>query len=133
MLVRMDTDLRALAAMAQIYFDAAYDMDADKFATVFHPASSVSSVTRVGDEITVSVTPIATWLGAVRSMKAPKQLGLERRDEILGVDIMRDMAIVKLRLQVPPRYFTDLLSCVRVDGFWKIAQKVTTSDTRPSG
>jgi hypothetical protein len=133
MLVLMDTDLRALAAMTQVYFDAAYEMDADKFATIFHPASSVSSVTRVGDEITVNVTPIEAWLGAVRSMKAPKQLGLERRDELLGVDIMRDMAVVKVRLQIPPRYFADLLSCVRLDGVWRIVQKVTTSDTRPSG
>jgi hypothetical protein len=32
----MDTDIRALLAIAQAYFDAAYDMDADKFASVFH-------------------------------------------------------------------------------------------------
>jgi hypothetical protein len=71
----MDTDARALRALAQTYFDGAYEMDADKFASIFHPSSSV---TKVGDDGNVSVTPIATWLAAVRNLKAPKQQGLER-------------------------------------------------------
>ena len=126
----MDTDIRALATIAQAYFDAAYEMDADKFASLFHPSSSVSAVTRVGDDINVSVTPTTTWLANVRSMKAPKQLGLERRDEVLSIDLTRDIALVKLRLQIPPRYFIDLLSCVRVDQTWKIVQKVTNVESR---
>jgi hypothetical protein len=126
----MDTDFQALAAMAQAYFDAAYDMDADKFASLFHSASSVSSLTRGGDDITVSVTPIGTWLAVVRGMKAPKLLGLERRDEILSIDVVRELALLKLTLQIPPRYFTDMLSCVKIDKVWKIVQKVTSVDSR---
>jgi hypothetical protein len=38
-------------------------------------------------------------------------------------------ALVKLKLQIPPRYFTDVLSCLKVNGTWKIAQKVMTSKT----
>lgn len=34
----MDTDIRALLAIAQAYFDAAYEMDADKFASIFSNA-----------------------------------------------------------------------------------------------
>ena len=123
----MDTDTRALQAVAQTYFDAAYEMDADKFASIFHPSSSV---TKVGDDGNVSVTPIATWLAAVRNMKAPKQLGLERHDEILSIEVVRELALLKLKLQVPPRYFTDMLSCLRVNGTWKIVQKVMTAETR---
>jgi hypothetical protein len=126
----MDTDIRALVTMAQAYFDAAYEMDADRFASIFHPSSSVSSVTRVGDDINVSVTPIGTWLAAVRNMKAPRQLGLERHDEILSIDVVRELAVLKLKLQIPPRYFTDLLSCVKVNETWTILQKVTSADSR---
>lgn len=126
----MNTDIHALATIAQTYFDAAYEMDADKFASIFHLASSVSSVTRVGDDINVSVTPTKTWLATVRTMKAPKQLGLARHDEILSIDVAREIAFLKLRLQIPPRYFTDILSCVRVDQAWKIVQKVTNIDSR---
>jgi hypothetical protein len=123
----MDTDIRALVTMAQTYFDAAYDMDADRFAAIFHPASSVSSVTRGGDELNVSVTPIGTWLAAVRTMQAPRRLGLARRDEILSIDVERELAVVKLKLQIPPRYFTDLLSCIKVNEAWTIVQKVTST------
>jgi hypothetical protein len=123
----MDTDVRALRSLAQTYFDAAYEMDADKFASVFHPSSSV---TRIGDDGEVSVTPIAVWLAAVRNMTAPKRQGLERDDRIISIDVERELAIVKLQLQIPPRYFTDMLSCLKVNGTWKIVQKVLTSKTQ---
>lgn len=122
----MDTDIRGLLAVAQVYFDAAYEMDAEKFASIFHPSSSV---TKVGDDGNVSVTPIETWLAAVRRMKAPKQQGSVRHDQILSVDVTREMALLRLKLQVPPRRFTDMLSCLKVDGTWKIVQKVMTTET----
>ena len=121
----MDTDIRALLAIAQVYFDAAYEMDADKFASIFHPSSSV---TKVGDDGNVIVTPIETWLAAVRKVKAPKQQGSVRDDQILSVDVTREMALLQLKLQVPPRRFTDMLSCLKVDGTWKIVQKVMTTE-----
>jgi hypothetical protein len=123
----MDTDFRALLAIAQTYFDAAYEMDADKFASIFHPSSSV---TKVSDDGNVSVTPIEMWLAAVRNTKAPKQLGLKRRDEILSIDVVRELALMKLKLQIPPRYFIDMLSCLKANGAWKIVQKVMTMETR---
>ena len=123
----MDTDIRALLAVAQAYFDAAYEMDADAFASIFHHSSSV---TKVGEDGNVSVTPIAMWLAAVRNMKAPKQPGAARHDEILSIDVVRDLAVLKLTLQIPPRCFTDMLSCLKVDGTWKIVQKVMTTELR---
>lgn len=122
----MDTEDRALRALAQTYFDAAYEMDADKFASVFHPSSSV---TKIGDDGNVSVTPIAVWLSAVRNMTAPKQQGLERDDRIVSIDVERELALLKLTLQIPPRHFTDMLSCLKDNGTWKIVQKVMTSKT----
>ena len=80
----MDTDVRALLDMAQSYFDAAYEMDADKFEAIFHPSAAV---TKVGDDGNVSVTPIGTWLAAVRTMKAPKLQGSVRQDQILSLTL----------------------------------------------
>lgn len=126
----MNTDTRPLLSLAQAYFDAAYEMDADRFATLFHGSSSV---TKIGEDGDVSVTPIETWLAAVRNMKAPKQSGVARRDlcdEVLSVDVVRDLALLKLKFQIPPRYFTDMLSCLNVRGTWKIVQKVVTVEMR---
>ncbi|HJR73601.1 MAG TPA: nuclear transport factor 2 family protein [Luteimonas sp.] len=120
----MNTDTLALRALAQTYFDAAYDMDADKFASIFHPSSSV---TRIGDDGDVAAMPIAAWLAAVRTIKAPKEQGFERRDEIVSLDAESGLALLKLKLRVPPRRFTDLLSCLKIGGTWKIVQKVMVS------
>jgi hypothetical protein len=122
----MDTDARALRNLAQTYFDAAYEMDAEKFASIFHPSSSV---TRVADDGDVGVMPIAIWLAVVRNANAPKQQGAERVDEILSIDVERDLGLLKVKLHVPPRQFTDLLSCLKVNGTWKIVQKVVTAQT----
>ena len=122
----MDTDIRALIVIAQAYFDATYEMDADKFASIFH---QLSSVTKVGEDGNLNV-PIETWLAAVRGMKAPKQLGLERRDEILALDVVGELALVKLKLQIPPRHLIDMLLCLKANGSWKIVQKVMTAEAR---
>ncbi|WP_266172065.1 nuclear transport factor 2 family protein [Dyella subtropica] len=122
----MDSDVSALRSIAQTYFDAAYEMDAEKFASVFHPSSFV---TKIGEDGDVSVTPIAAWLAAVRNMRAPKQQGFERDDQILSIDVEKELAVVKVKFQVPPRVFTDMLSCLKVHGTWKIVQKVMTSNT----
>jgi hypothetical protein len=102
-------------------------MDADKFSSIFHRSCSV---TKVAEDGNVSVTPIETWLAGVRSMKAPKLQGLERHDQIVSIDVVRELALLKLRLQIPPRYFTDMLSCLKVAGAWRIVQKVMTVETR---
>ncbi len=122
----MDNDISALLALAQTYFDAAYDMDADKFASIFHASSSV---TRIGDDGSVSVTQIEHWLAVVRKIESPKQRGEKRHDEVLSIDMVRELALLKVRLQIPPRRVTDMLSCLKVDGTWKIAQKVMTAQT----
>ena len=121
----MDTDAHALLALAQTYFDAAYEMDADKFASIFHRSSSV---TKIGEDGEVSTTPIELWLAAVRTLQSPKQFGAERQDAVLSVDIVKDLAHLKLRLQIPPRRVIDMLSCLKVCETWMIVQKVMTAE-----
>jgi hypothetical protein len=122
-----NNEVHALKQVAQTYFNAAYDMDADKFASIFDPRSAV---TRIGDDGGVTVVPIANWLDVVRSAESPRKLQLERKDEILSVDVEGNLALLKLKLQMPPRYFTDMLSCLKVKGAWKIVQKVMTVEHR---
>lgn len=122
-----DSEVQALKALVQTYFDAAYTMDADKFASIFDP---LSTVTRLGDDGNVMVIPIATWLDVVRSAEAPQKLQLERKDEVISIDAEGNLAFIKLKLQMPPRHFTDILSCLKVKGAWKIVQKVMTVEVR---
>lgn len=117
-------DIDGLVALAQIYFDAAYDMDADRFSSIFHASSSV---TRRHDDDVV-VMPVAAWLDAVRGLVSPRKAGAVRADQVLSITMGRGAAILKLRLTIPPREVTDLLSCLFLGGRWQIVQKVFVAE-----
>jgi Putative lumazine-binding len=120
-------DHAAIKAVIQTYLDGLYEGDADKLAAAFHPTSALAQSTDSG----IQVTPRDAWLAAVRTRPSPKSQGAARGDEILSIDIAGPtMALVKLRCQIPPRYFTDQLSLLKIDGRWQIAQKVFQTETR---
>lgn len=120
-------NMDGLLALANTYFDAAYAMDADRFASLFAPTASI---TRRGDGDSVVVTPIAAWLDAVRTLPSPRDAGDTRDDRILSIAVARDMALLQLRLRIAPREVTDLLSCFYLDGRWQIVQKVFVACAR---
>jgi len=116
-----------IEAVVQTYLDGLYEGDVDKLAHAFHPTSALTW--SEGGEI--RIMPRAAWFDLVRSRKSPKAQGLSRHDEILSIDIADDRtALVKLKCAIPPRFFTDYLSFVKVDGRWQVAQKVYTTETR---
>jgi Putative lumazine-binding len=120
-------DRAAIRAVIQTYLDGLYEGDADKLAAAFHPTSALAQST----DGNLQVTPRDTWLAAVRTRPSPKSQGFARGDEILALDIIGPtMAYVRLRCQIPPRYFTDQLSLLKIDNRWQIAQKVFQTETR---
>lgn len=126
----MADDRAAIEAVVRRYLDGLYEGDADKLATVFHETSALTSET--GGEITV--LPRDRWLDAVRNRSSPQAQGLPRHDEILQIDQSSPgSAFVKLRCAIPPRFFTDYLSLLEVDGRWQVAQKVFATRVETDG
>jgi Putative lumazine-binding len=122
-----NADIAAIKAATETYFDGLYEGDADKIASVFLPSSALTQV--FGSEL--KIVPRDEWLNAVRNRPAPKAQGLERDDHILAIDLISDtLALVKVKCQMPPRYFTDLLNFVKLDGQWAVAQKIFTTEMR---
>lgn len=120
-------DRSAIEQTIQTYFDGLYEGDADKLASVFH-ATSALTFEREGQ---LTVLPLAQWLQAVRERPAPKAKGLARDDAILLIDQSGPTtAFVKVKCQMPPLYFTDYLSLLKVGGRWVVAQKVFATDVR---
>ncbi|HTT12455.1 MAG TPA: nuclear transport factor 2 family protein [Burkholderiaceae bacterium] len=79
----------------------------------------------------LTVLPRDQWFEMVRNRPSPKARGLARHDEILQIDqASPTMAFVKLRCAIPPRFFTDYLSLLKIDGRWQVAQKVYTTEMR---
>ena len=53
---------------------------------------------------------------------------------ILAIDLVGpSMALVKVKCQMPPRYFTDLLSFLKVDGKWEDAMRKSLAKPKPKG
>ena len=125
----MDQDIRAIEAAVQSYLDGLYEGDADKLASVFHPTSSLTY------EEGGALTPIPRdeWLKAVRTRPSGKARGLPRHDHVLQIDLATPtMAFVKLKCALPPLFFTDYLSFLKIEGRWQVAQKVFAKERRPA-
>jgi hypothetical protein len=123
----MTDDVMAIEAAAKVYLDGLYEGDAEKLASVFHPTSSLTY------EQDGALTPLPRdkWLEAVRSRASAKSRGLSRYDEILQIDQSSPTtAFVKLKCAIPPRFFTDYLCFLKIDGKWQIAQKVFATEVR---
>ncbi len=121
------TDKDDIGRVIQTYLDGLYEGDAEKIASVFHPTSALTTI--VDDGLTI--TPRDKWLDRVRNRPSPKQEKLPRHDEILTIDLVSPtMAFVKLKCAIPPRFFTDQLSLLKIDGRWQVAQKVFSTEVR---
>lgn len=118
-------DIKAIEGVIQTYLDGLFESDADKLAGVFHPTCALTGITD-GELV---ITPRDKWLAAVRTR--PSQKGQPRHDHVLAVDLVGPtMAYVKVKCAIPPRFFTDQLSLLKIDGRWQIAQKVFMTEVR---
>jgi hypothetical protein len=121
-------DRNAIEQTTQTYLDGLYEGDADKLASVFHQTSALT----YEQDGKLTVLPLAQWLKSVRERPAPKSKGLPRDDAILLVDQSGPTtAFVKVKCQIPPRFFTDYLNLLKVDGRWVVAQKVFATVVKP--
>ena len=121
-------DVKLIEGVIQCYLDGLYENDAGKLASAFHPTSALTSVTDDGELV---ITPRDAWLDRVRARPSPQQQGLPRHDQVLAIDLVSPtMAYVKLKCAIPPRFFTDQLSLLKIGGRWQIAQKVFLTELR---
>jgi hypothetical protein len=123
----MTDDKAGILAAVQTYLDGLHEGDADKLAEVFHQTSFLTWEDRG------ALIPWTRdrWLAAVRKRPSAKARGLARHDEILMIDQATEtMAFVKLSCAIPPNFYTDYLSLLKVRGRWRIAQKVFATDVR---
>ena len=124
----MQSEITAVEKTLQIYFDGLYEGDVKKLGEAFHPMSHLYSV---GADGTAADLPRADWFKAVESRPSAKSKGDERRDRIVSIDFSGPTtAFAKVECQLPPRYFTDYLTLLKIDGRWQVVAKAYHATTR---
>ncbi len=125
--IKVNYDRSSVEAVVQGYFDGLYEGDADRLGAMFHPSADLRWVEK--GELKVLTVP--DWLAWVRKRPSAKAEGKPREDFIVTIDRSDDAtAFIKVRCQLPPRYFTDYLVAMKLTDGWKIVSKSYRYDLR---
>jgi hypothetical protein len=116
-------DQTAIAeAMEKFYFQGIFNGDLDLLRQVFHPATLL-----FGD---VNGQPYAKTLGqyldGVASRVSPKHSEKPFEREIISIDIVNSIAVVKARIKMYDFNYHDFLSFHKIDKQWVIVNKMLT-------
>ncbi len=123
----MSKNHATVEALVQNYLDGLYDSDAEKLATVFHPSADLRWI----EQGELKVLAVPDYLEIVRKRPSGKAAGLAREDFVIMIDRSDEKtAFVKLRCQLPPRYFTDYLVAMKLADGWRIVSKAYRFDLR---
>ena len=123
----MSSDRSSVEAVVRQYFDGLYEGDADKLGAIFHPTADL----RWLEKGELQVLTVPNWLDRVRKRPSAKAEGKARDDFIVTIDHSDEVtALVKVRCQLPPRYFTDYLVAMKLSDGWQIVSKSYRYDLR---
>lgn len=116
-----DTDTAEVEAVLATYFDGLYHSDVARLAEVFHPSAIYATAT---DGPLLHLT-MDRYFPIVAAREAPAARGETRRDRIVSVDFAGPVtALARVECAIGPKFFTDLLTLVKVDERWQIIAKV---------
>ena len=123
----MASDLTAIEQVLQTYFDGVYEGDTSKLARVFHDGAHLFS-SEGGKLADMSQEQ---WYALVKSRQSAQSRDLPRNDWVVQIDRSGPTtAFAKVHCQIPPRYFTDYLTLVKLADGWKIVSKTFHTETR---
>lgn len=129
-----DVRFAEVAAVLQAYFDGLYHSDSGRLAGTFHPQARYVTATETlhGGEL-VQMT-MAEYLPMVAARPSPAGRGETRRDNIVALQFAGPVtAFARVECAIGPRFFTDLLTLIKVDGRWQIIAKVFHFDLKEEG
>lgn len=120
-------DRSSVEAVVNLYFDGLYEGDADKIGAAFDASADLRWV----ENGKLEILAVPQWLERVRTRPSAKSQNQPRADFIVTIDKSDEHnAFVKVRCQLPPRYFTDYLSVMKLADGWTIVSKSYRYETR---
>ena len=107
--------------MLRDYFDGLHHSDSTVLARVFHPQATYATAS----DGTLLQWSMAEYFPVVDRRPSPASKGEPREDRIVSIAFAGPVtAVARVECVIAPRRFIDLLTCVRLDGQWRILAKV---------
>lgn len=112
------SDLTAIEAILQGYFDGLYHGDVTKLTLIFHPDTWLKApgVRR----------SLSQWLANVANRSTPAELNKPFAFKVLSIDVVQDQAMAKIHCPLFNFNYIDFLGLLKEDGKWKIVTKMYT-------
>lgn len=121
MIDRNAADYAALVEVLRDYFDGLYFCDTGRLARVFHPQATYANATE-GKLLKLGMDE---YFPVVEKREPPASRNETRRDRILSIEFAGPVtALARVECAIGPKFFTDLLTFVKLDGRWQIIAKV---------
>jgi hypothetical protein len=116
-----------IADVLSMYFDGLYHSDTKRLRSVFHPRAQYVCATGG----TLTYRTMEEYFPIVDQRPSPASRREPRVDSIVSIEFAGPVtAFARVHCAIGPKYFTDLLTLVRVDGRWQIISKVFHFDIR---
>ena len=135
----MDAGFDAVVALLEDYFDGLHHSDTAILSRVFHPQAMYATVS----DGTLLQWSMAEYFPVVDRRPSPASKtrgnraeertvkGEPREDRIVSIAFAGSVtAIARVECAIAPRHFIDLLTCVKLDGRWKVLAKVFHAERR---
>lgn len=117
----MTTPFEAVAGVLSIYFDGLYNSDTKALSRVFHPRAHYVCAT----DGELQYLTMAEYFPMVDKRPSPASRGESRNDRIISIEFAGPVtAFARVQCSIGPKFFTDLLTLVRIDDKWRIISKV---------
>ena len=117
-------DEAGVRTAVEAYLHAHASGSGEPIADVFHPVANLYWVR--GD--TLNQRSGAAYVAGFRGTPAPDEP--QRRRWISMVDVTGDAAIARVVLDYPTAVITDYFALLRIDGEWRIVNKIFTSQPK---
>ena len=120
-----DAGITAITRVLQEYFDGLHEGDLEAFARVFHEDAHLYST----DGNAVTDWPREDYFARIAARPSPASQNLPRYDRIVSIHKAGpDTALATVNCAIPPRYFTDYLTLLRIGQEWRIISKTFHTD-----
>lgn len=111
----------ALTAVLTEYFDGLYYSDVGRLQRVFHPQATYNCAT----DGTLLHLDMPSYFAVVAKREAPASRNEPRRDRVISIEFAGPVtALARVECAIGPKFFTDLLTFIFIDGRWQIIAKV---------